>query len=142
MSFAAIQTDAAGRRIAGHDAHSGLNADVDVFTSGFNYSSEFVAKDRRRLNHAGVETLFPDFEVGAAGQRDCNFNEDITRADGRNVHRLDSEIFAAVENRSSHVSVVFALMGAHEFTTTTFKVSPAGCAANSRALAMSSNGNR
>ena len=103
-------------------AHTWFEAIAHSRARLFDDSSHFMAEDRRRHDHARVVTLFPDLQIGATRKRDLDSDQEIVRADGRDRHFLDLQIFAAVQHGRHHVSVALAIHG----NTITFKEFCAG----------------
>jgi hypothetical protein len=98
-----------------------------------------VPEKSRGLDHALVEALLPDFEVGSAGEGDFDADEHFIFRERRNIDALNFQIFGAVKHGRRHVTVAFY---SHSCVITTFRVSSAGRAANSSASAIRSSGNR
>src|SRR6202451_4204063 len=91
-----------------------------------------MTEKRRGLDHALMKPLLPDFQVRAAGERHFHAHEDFIVRERRNVNALDFQIFGAVQDGCRHMPIAFAI-DSHSCRITTFKVSPAGRAANSSA---------
>src|SRR5262249_49023374 len=72
LALAAEKALIAGGGIRGDDAHAFADNAVDGAAFFLDGAGELVAEQGRRLNHALVETLLPDFEVGAAGESDLD----------------------------------------------------------------------
>src|SRR6201981_585616 len=98
-----------------------------------------MPKKSRRLEHAGVESLFPDFQIRAARQRHFHAHQHFIVCNARNIHALDFYVFPAVEHGRVHVSVS---LSSHWCVITTFSVPSSGLADNSTPSAMRSSGNR
>ena len=65
-------------------------------------SGLFMAKERRRHNHARVIAPPEDLQVGSAGERRVHADDQLTGFGFGNGNLLDADIFAAVENGSLH----------------------------------------
>ena len=98
-----------------------------------------MSKKRGRLDHPGVEALFPDFQIRAARQRHFHAHEYFVICNARNIHAFDLHVFPSVQDGRVHVSVS---LSSHWCVITTFSVPSSGLAANSSASAMRSSGNR
>jgi hypothetical protein len=55
-----------------------------------------VAEERGRHDHAGVIAALIYLEIGAAGESDLHFDEDLSLFDARDGHSFNLEIFFAV----------------------------------------------
>ena len=65
-------------------------------------SRQLVAKQRRRHNHARMVAAAEDLQVGAAGERRADADNQLTRPGLGNRHLLNANIFAAVEDCGLH----------------------------------------
>jgi hypothetical protein len=65
-------------------------------------SGLFMAKERRRHNHARVIAPPEDLQVGSAGERRVHADDQLTGFGFGNGNLLDADIFATVENGSLH----------------------------------------
>src|SRR4029077_17062637 len=97
LVLGAVEAHLAGRGVQGYDAHALLEA-IDVSTNLLDDSSEFVAEKRRGHDHAGVIAALVHLEVGAAGQGDLNFDENLAIADAWDGYFFDLEVFFAVQD--------------------------------------------
>ena len=61
-----------------------------------------MAKNGRRLNHEGVITALPNFEVGAVGERKAHAEKHFVGGQGRHVDHFNAKILAAIENGRRH----------------------------------------
>ena len=104
LMLGAVETHLAGRGVEGDDAHAFLEA-VDAGADLLDDSGQFVAEEGRRDDHAGVIAALVDLEIGAAGQRDLDFDQNLAVTDARNRYFFDLEVFFAVQDGSGHFSV-------------------------------------
>jgi hypothetical protein len=104
LMLRAIEAHLAGCGIERDHAHT-LPEAVDAFTDLFHDSSEFVAKESGRNNHAGVIAALVHLEIGSAGEGDLNFDENFPLIDPGDGHSFNFDIFFAVQDGGGHFSV-------------------------------------
>src|ERR1700722_1313291 len=102
LSATAMKTTQARGGIGGHHAHADLPAGIYALSDGGNFADHFVAKDGRRLNHFGVITALPNFEVGAIGQREEHADQNFIDSQRGHIDLLNTQVFATVENGGIH----------------------------------------
>src|ERR1700685_3863209 len=104
LMLGAIETHLAGRGIEGDHAHAFFET-VDAGADFFDDPGQLVAEQCRRDDHARMIAALKNFEVGSAGQRDLNFDQNLAGAYTGNGDSFNFEIFFAVEDGSRHFSV-------------------------------------
>ena len=104
LVFGTIETHAAGRGVQRHHAHALLEA-LDVGPDLFDDTCQFVAKQRRRHNHAGMVAPLIHLQIGAAGQGNLHLDQNFPFAQLGNRHLLDLYVLFAIEDRRCHISV-------------------------------------
>src|SRR5579862_2407257 len=93
---------AARRGIRRDDAHADLNAIANCFTLLGDNAGQLVAEERGRLDHAGVESGLPNFQIGAAGKRRFDFDQNVGIADGRHADGFNFKVLRTVEDGRRH----------------------------------------
>ncbi len=78
---------------------------VDARADFFDDSGEFVAEKRWRDDHARVVAALVDLQIGAAGERDLDFDQNLAITNARDWYFFDLQIFFAVQDGSGHFSV-------------------------------------
>ena len=96
----------AGRRVERHHAHALLEAAYAV-ADFFDDTCQFMPKQRGRNNHARMVAALVDLQVGAAGQRHLDLDQDLAFAHARNRDLFDLDVLFAIEDRRRHFSVHF-----------------------------------
>src|SRR5271163_3309162 len=141
LALAAIETRITRRRIGRQYAHTRLHAAVHVLAGLFNHARKLVPEKRRRLNHARVISALPHLQISSTSQRHGDAHQHFVVADLGDIYGLVLKIFRPVQNRRVHMPTALPI-SAHSCLMTTFKVLSFGCAANSSASAICSNGKR
>ena len=95
LMFGAVKAHLARGGVERDDAHALLEA-VDAGADFFDDSGQFVAEKGGRDDHAGVVAALVDLEIGAAGESDLDFDEDLAIAYARDGYFFNFEIFFAV----------------------------------------------
>ena len=104
LVLGAVEAHLAGGGVEGDDLHALLEA-VDAFADFLDDSGQFVAKEGGRDDHAGVVAALINLEIGAAGEGDLYFDENLTLLDSRDRYSFNFEIFFAVQDGGGHFSV-------------------------------------
>ena len=102
LAAAAMVAAKARGGIRGHYAHAEAPAGIDAFADGHDVADQFMAKDGRRLDHAGMVAAFPDFEVGAVRESEADTKKNFVGGQRRHVDFFDAKVFAAIEDRRHH----------------------------------------
>ena len=74
-----------------------------VLTDGYDITRQFMAKQGRRNDHAGVITTAKYFYVGATGERRLNAYQYVAIPNAGNGHGLDLQVLFAVEDGGFHL---------------------------------------
>jgi len=61
-----------------------------------------VAEDSRRLNHFGVITALPNFEIGAISERQTDAHQDFVSGESGHVNHFNAKVFAAIKHSRGH----------------------------------------
>ena len=91
--------------IEGDDAHALLET-IDAGADFLDHSGQFVAEESRGNDHGvGVVAPLVHLQVGAAGECNLHFDEDLAVTDAGDGDFFDFQIFFAVQDGSGHFSV-------------------------------------
>jgi hypothetical protein len=77
LAAAAMKAAQAGRGVRGNYTQAQTPPGVDSLPDRSDFADDFMAEDRRRLDHLGVIAALPDFEVGAIGEREAHAEQDF-----------------------------------------------------------------
>jgi hypothetical protein len=91
----------ARRRIDRHDAIAEREV-CDAFANFSDSAGEFMAEERRWLDHLGVVTSAEDFQVRTACEGDTDFQDQFAGSCAGNRNLLDAYIFLPVEYGCGH----------------------------------------
>ncbi len=104
LVLGAVETHAAGRGVQRHHAHALLEA-PDVGANFFDDAGQFVAKQRRRHDHARVIAALIDLQIGTAGQGHLHLDQHFPFVQRGDRHPFDFDVLFTVEDRRCHLSV-------------------------------------
>src|ERR1700722_14993677 len=96
LSAAAMEATQTRSGIGGDHAHADLPAGIYTLSDGGNFADHFVAEDSRRLNHLGVITALPNFEVGAICEREEYADQNFVGGERGHIDLLNTQVFATV----------------------------------------------
>ena len=97
----AVKANSAGRGVCGNHAHAGGEL-LDARSHFHNLAGQFVPKQRRRSDHAGMIAASKDLQISAAGKRYRNFDQNFALAQLRNRNALDFHVFPPMQHSRSH----------------------------------------
>src|SRR5437763_9015792 len=144
LAVEAVKANSAGRGVGGNHAHAGGEF-LDARSHFHNLAGQFVSKQCRRSDHAGMIAASKDLQIGAAGKRYPNFDQNFSLAQLGYRNALDFHVFASMEDSSSHRAGPIgghAVSHASPGLTTIFNESASGWAARLSASTACASGNR
>src|SRR5262249_29376079 len=114
----------------------------DARSHFLDYTSQFVAKQGGRHDHASVVAALIHLQIGAAGKGHLHFDEHFSHVQSGNRYPFDLDVLFPIEDGRCHLS--HACWSFHELPgcITTFIESGLGWAANCNASTDSFNGKR
>jgi hypothetical protein len=77
----------------------------DLIADGDDITGQFVTEHGRGDDHPGMVAATEDLNIGTAGQRRSNPNQDVSTLYCRNGYRLNLQMFPTVEHGSHHVVI-------------------------------------
>ncbi len=98
----AVEALPARSGIGGNHPLAGAEAG-DALTHRHNVAGQFVAKQCRGYDHAGVVAAAEHFDIGSASQRRTNPHQYISAANRGHGDLLYLEVFLAVQDSSQHL---------------------------------------
>ena len=104
LMFGAVEAHLARGGVQGDDAHALLES-VDAGSDFLDDSGQFVAEQGGRNDHAGVVAALVHLKIGAAGQGNLNFDQNLAFSHARDRYFFNLEVFFAVQDGSGHFSV-------------------------------------
>ena len=104
LVLGAIEAHAAGSRVERHHAHALLEA-AHALADFLDRARQFMPEQRRRHNHAGVIAALIHLQIGAAGERHVDLDQNFALTHTRDRHSFNLDVFFAVEDGGRHLAV-------------------------------------
>ncbi len=104
LMLGAVEAHLARSGVQGYDAHALLET-IDPGADFLNYAGQFVAEQGGRNDHAGMVATLVHLKIGAAGQGDLYFDQNLAVSHARDGYFFDLEVFLAVQDGGGHFSV-------------------------------------